>query len=120
MANEPKTLLQMAGASNAPPALSESTVVVIDAQREYTDGKLPLTNVQPALDEIGKLLKRARALQIPVIHIQHQGKAGGAFGPDTPGFDSPRRRTPHRAKRWYTNRCRTHSPRPISRAASPR
>ena len=42
---EPKTLLQMAGASNAPPPLSESTVVVIDAQREYTDGKLPLTNV---------------------------------------------------------------------------
>ena len=57
MANEPKTLLQMAGASNAPPALSDSTVVVIDAQREYTDGKLPLTNVQPALDEIGKLLE---------------------------------------------------------------
>ena len=43
--SEPKTLLQMAGASNAPPPLSESTVVVIDAQREYTDGKLPLTNV---------------------------------------------------------------------------
>ena len=43
--------------------------------------------MQPALDEIGKLLKRARALQIPVIHIQHQGKAGGAFGPDTPGFE---------------------------------
>ena len=42
MANEPKTLLQMAGASNTPPALSDSTVVVIDAQREYTDGKLPL------------------------------------------------------------------------------
>src|SRR5262245_24242076 len=77
MANEPKARWQRAGASNAPPPWSDSTVVVIDAQREYTDGKLPLTNVQPALDEIGKLLKRARALQIPVIHIQHQGKAGG-------------------------------------------
>jgi len=94
MANEPKTLLQMAGASNAPPALSESTVVVIDAQREYTDGKLPLTNVQPALAEIGKLLARARALHCPVIHIQHQGKAGGAFGPDTPGFEFASPSTP--------------------------
>ena len=84
---EPKTLLQMAGASSAPPPLSESTVVVIDAQREYTDGKLPLSDVQPALDEIGKLLRRARALQVPVIHIVHQGKPGGAFGPDTPGFE---------------------------------
>jgi len=94
MANEPKTLLQMAGASNAPPALSDSTVVVIDAQREYTDGKLPLVNVQGALAEIGKLLKRARALQIPVIHIQHQGKAGGAFGPDTTGFEFASPATP--------------------------
>src|SRR6478735_7445661 len=83
----PKTLLQMAGANPAPPPLSESTVVVIDAQREYTDGNLPLTDVEPALAEIGKLLKRARALQAPVIHIVHQGKAGGAFAPDTTGFE---------------------------------
>jgi nicotinamidase-related amidase len=84
----------MAGVSPAPPPLSESTVVVIDAQREYTDGKLPLTNVQPALAEIGKLLRRARALQIPVIHIVHQGKPGGAFGPDTPGFEVASPATP--------------------------
>ena len=99
MAGEPKTLLQMAGASNAPPPLSESTVVVIDAQREYTDGKLPLTNVKPALDEIGKLLRRARALQVPVIHIVHQGKPGGTFGPDTRGFEvaSPAKPAPGEA-----------------------
>jgi nicotinamidase-related amidase len=84
---EPKTLLQMAGANPAPPAISDSTIVVIDAQREYTDGKLPLDGVDAALAEIGKLLKRARALQVPVIHIQHQGKPGGAFGPDTKGFE---------------------------------
>ena len=94
MAAAPKTLLQMAGANPAPPPLSESTVVVIDAQREYTDGKLPLTNVQPALAEIGKLLRRARALQVPVIHIVHQGKPGGAFGPDTPGFEVASPATP--------------------------
>ena len=84
---KPKTLLEMAGVTPAPPALSDSTVVVIDAQREYTDGKLPLHNVEPALAEIGKLLRRARALQVPVIHIVHQGRPGGAFGPDTPGFE---------------------------------
>jgi nicotinamidase-related amidase len=96
---EPKTLLQMAGANPAPPAISESTIVVIDAQREYTDGKLPLDGVDAALAEIGKLLKRARALQVPVIHIQHQGKPGGAFGPDTAGFEiaSPARPAPGEA-----------------------
>jgi nicotinamidase-related amidase len=87
MTSAPKTLLQLSGVNPTPPPLSESTVVVIDAQREYTDGKLPLDKVQPALAEIGKLLKRARNLQVPVIHILHQGKAGGAFGPDTPGFE---------------------------------
>lgn len=84
---KPKTLLEMAGVTPVPPPLSQATVVVIDAQREYVDGKLPLSGVEPALTEIGKLLARARALQVPVIHIQHKGRPGGAFGPDTPGFE---------------------------------
>jgi nicotinamidase-related amidase len=91
---KPKTLLEMAGVTPAPPPLSESTVVVIDAQREYVDGKLPLTGVEPALAEIGRLLARARAAQAPVIHIVHQGRAGGAFGPDTPGFEVAAPATP--------------------------
>ena len=91
---KPKTLLEMAGVNPAPPALSDATVVVIDAQREYVDGKLPLHQVEPALAEIGKLLARARALRSPVIHIVHQGKAGGAFGPDTPGFEVASPATP--------------------------
>jgi nicotinamidase-related amidase len=99
MTAAPKTLLQLAGANPAPPSLADSAVVVIDAQREYTDGRLPLINVEPALAEIGKLLKRARALQIPVIHIQHQGKPGSAFGPDTTGFEiaSPAKPAPGEA-----------------------
>ena len=84
---KPKTLLEMAGVNPAPSALSDATVVVIDAQREYVDGKLPLHQVEPALAEIGKLLARARALRSPVIHIVHQGKTGGAFAPDTAGFE---------------------------------
>jgi nicotinamidase-related amidase len=91
---KPKTLLEMAGLTPTMPPLSESTVVVIDAQREYVDGKLPLVGVAPALAEIGKLLARARAAQAPVIHIVHQGRAGGAFGPDTPGFEIASPATP--------------------------
>ena len=83
----PKTLLEMAGVTPAPAPLSEATVVVIDAQREYVDGKLPLAGVDAALAEIGNLLVRARAARAPIIHIVHQGRAGGAFGPDTPGFE---------------------------------
>lgn len=82
----PKTLLEMAGVTPAPSSLSQAAVVVIDAQHEYVDGKLPLAGAGRALAEIAALLARARAAGTPVIHIQHRGKSGGAFGPDTPGY----------------------------------
>ncbi|MGE0719424.1 MAG: cysteine hydrolase family protein [Alphaproteobacteria bacterium] len=80
-----KTLLQMAGASPVPPPLGESAVVVIDAQNEYLDGRLPLPGVEPALATIARLLARARAAGAPVIHVAHVGKAGGLFDPDARG-----------------------------------
>jgi nicotinamidase-related amidase len=70
----PKTLLEMAGAKPAPLRLREAVVVVIDAQHEYVDGALPLPDVQPALQEIGRLLVRARRVMTPVIHIVHLGQ----------------------------------------------
>jgi nicotinamidase-related amidase len=82
----PKTLLEMAGAGSAPPRLRDSVLVVIDAQHEYVDGALALPGVRPALDEIGRLLVRARALRTPVIHIVHHGK-GDLFAPGSPGAE---------------------------------
>ncbi|KAB2877298.1 MAG: cysteine hydrolase [Pseudorhodoplanes sp.] len=82
----PKTLLELAGLSPAPSPLSQAALVVIDAQREYVDGRLPLPGVQAALGEIAALLARARRAGAPIIHVQHRGRPGGAFGPDTPGF----------------------------------
>lgn len=82
----PKTLLELAGLSPAPSALSAAVLIVIDAQHEYLDGKLPLTGMREALGEIAQLLARARKAGRPVIHVQHKGRPGGAFGPDTPGF----------------------------------
>jgi nicotinamidase-related amidase len=78
----PKTLLEMAGASATPPSLAQSVVVVIDAQREYVDGALPLSGVEEALSEIAQLLRQARAAGAPVIHVKHRGRAGGAFDPN--------------------------------------
>lgn len=82
MTDAPRTLLQMAGAPLDPSTLSESTLIVIDAQNEYRTGALPLTGVEDAVKEIAALLKRARAAGAPVIHIQHKGKPGGAFDLD--------------------------------------
>ncbi|MDH3229702.1 MAG: cysteine hydrolase [Alphaproteobacteria bacterium] len=79
MSDAPKTLLQMAGADLAPSKLSESTLVVIDAQNEYRSGALPLAGVDAAVREIAALLARARAAGAPVVHVQHKGRPGGAF-----------------------------------------
>jgi nicotinamidase-related amidase len=83
----PKTLLQMAGVTPTPSRLSEAVLVVIDAQREYVDGALPLNAVGPALDEIEHLLARARAAAAPIIHVVHHGKAGGPFAPGSDGAE---------------------------------
>jgi nicotinamidase-related amidase len=79
MTDAPKTLLQMTGADLAPSKLSDSTLVVIDAQNEYRSGALPLTGVDAAVAEIAALLKRARTSGVPVVHVQHRGRPGGAF-----------------------------------------
>lgn len=84
--SDPKTLMQMAGAEPRPFKLSESALVVIDAQREYLDGHLPLTGVEAALKQIATLLVAAREHGRPIIHVQHRGKPGGLFDPETDNF----------------------------------
>lgn len=82
----PKTLLELAGAPAGTPHLNDSVLIVIDAQHEYVDGKLPLNGIDAALAEIGALLTRARKAGVPIIHIKHRGRPNGAFGPNTAGF----------------------------------
>ena len=60
-----RTLLQAAGASLAPSRFRDSVVVIVDAQREYLDGALPLPGAGPALHVIAGLLHRARVADTP-------------------------------------------------------
>ena len=83
----PRTLLELAGAGAAPARLADSVVVVIDAQHEYVDGALPLPGVRPALEEIVRLLARARARRTPVIHIVHHAKSGKLFLAGSPSAE---------------------------------
>lgn len=45
----PLTLLQHAGVTPKPIELAKSVLVIIDAQNEYLDGKLPLPGIGPQL-----------------------------------------------------------------------
>lgn len=109
----PRTLMQMAGASSEPPPLAETALVLIDCQREYVDGALPLTGIGPALAETAKVLAAARAAGAPVIHVVHRGRPAAA--PSIPRDPtSPR---PTRGRRWLVRalskrRCPTPSPAP--------
>jgi nicotinamidase-related amidase len=76
------TLLEILNATPAPPRLSESAIVIVDAQREYVDGALPLYGVGEALVELKKLLERARKLGVPIFHIVHHAPEGApVFNP---------------------------------------
>ncbi len=84
--NTPRTLLDMAGASPAEVNADDSAVVMIDCQREYVDGILPLPGAEAALAECARLLALARERGLPVFHVRHKGRAGGLFDPDGPSF----------------------------------
>jgi len=75
-----RTILEMAGATPEPARLADAVLLIIDAQREYVDGALPLCGVAQALAVGGELLARARAARTPVVHILQRG-AGLLFNP---------------------------------------
>lgn len=86
----PRTLLDLAGVRLQPARLSEAVFVLIDVQREYQDGALPIAGLEGSLAQIRSLLDRARALGTPVVHVQHVGRAGGAlFASDGPHVAAP-------------------------------
>lgn len=79
MSTASTTLRQIAGLPAAPARLSESALVIVDAQNTYRRGVMQLVGVEPALDECARLLARARVLKTPVIHIQHDSGPGSPY-----------------------------------------
>lgn len=77
--SEPKTLLDLAGASLPQASLSNATLVMIDLQNEYSEGPLALHKIDSAVSHAATLLRRARDAGTPIVHIAHVGAPGGAF-----------------------------------------
>jgi nicotinamidase-related amidase len=80
------TMLQMAGAAPTPATMADGVLLIIDAQREYTDGLLPLPGVEAAVAALAILLEKARKAGAPVVHVRHQSK-GKAFNPSSTGYE---------------------------------
>ena len=79
MVKASQTLRDITGMGHHAAKLKDSALILIDIQNTYRRGVMQLTNVEPAIIEAQKLLKMARALKIPVIHIQHDAGVGSPY-----------------------------------------
>ena len=79
MVTASQTLRDISSMANQPAPLKDSALILIDLQNTYREGVMQLTDVEPAIIEAQKLLKIARELEIPVIHIQHDAGAGSPY-----------------------------------------
>jgi len=79
MSNTPTTLRDIVGLGHQPANLSHSALIMVDCQNTYRKGVMQLTGVEKAILEAKALLERARALNIPIIHIQHDGGVGSPY-----------------------------------------
>jgi nicotinamidase-related amidase len=73
------TLRDLMGLGDAPAALGQSTLIMIDCQNTYRKGVMQLEGVEAALAEAAQLLTRARAAGIPVFHIMHDAGEGSPY-----------------------------------------
>jgi len=82
-----KTFAELFGFGHPAARLRDAIVIVIDMQREYLDGAVPLPDLQSALKGTAELLALARANNTPVIHVVNKGPAGNLlFNPEGPYY----------------------------------
>jgi len=79
-----KSFRQMLGAPPSVASPSDSTLIIIDAQNEYSEGQLKVTNATASREVIASLLSKYRSAGGEVVHIVHKTPAGAPiFTPDT-------------------------------------
>jgi len=75
---------QIIGVPPSTASTKDSTLVIIDAQNEYAEGKLAVANVQTSRKVIESLLQKYRAANGNVVHVVHDTPAGSpVFTPGT-------------------------------------
>ncbi len=73
------TLRDVIGLDGRPPRLSESALILIDFQNTYRTGVMALEGAEAALAAGARLLERARAAGVPVVHVVNDGGAGTPY-----------------------------------------
>ena len=79
MVTASQTLRDITGMGYNAAGLKDSALIMVDCQNTYRHGMMQLTNVEAAIIEAQKLLQMARALHVPIIHIQHDAGVGSPY-----------------------------------------
>jgi len=76
---ELKTIRDIAGLSDAASAISDSALIIIDAQNTYCEGVMKLEGMDAALNNCQNLLERFRKAHRPIFHIRHDAGPGSPY-----------------------------------------
>ena len=77
--SELKTIRDIAGLGDESTSISDSALIIIDAQNTYCEGIMKLDGMEKALKECRLLLDRFRKAGRPVFHIQHDAGPGSPY-----------------------------------------
>lgn len=79
-----KTIRDIAGLGHTSSSISDSALIIIDAQNTYCEGVMKLDGVEEALKECRLLLDRFRQAGRPVFHIRHDAGTGTPYDVTSP------------------------------------
>jgi nicotinamidase-related amidase len=65
---------------------SKTALLIIDVQLGMFEENTPVHNATELLTKLAALITRARAEQVPVIYVQHNGPEGDSIAPNTTGW----------------------------------
>ena len=82
----PKTLLSFAGFTRPALNMKTTALLIIDAQQEYSKGRLPISGWRDSSKKIAELIRFFRSKSGHVIFIFQDGRKGGLFDPETDLF----------------------------------
>jgi len=77
--SELKTIRDIAGLGDESTSISDSALIIIDAQNTYCEGIMKLDGMEKALKECRLLLDRFRKAGRPVFHIRHDAGQGSPY-----------------------------------------
>lgn len=66
--------------------MTKKALIIIDVQLGMFDESNPVYQGDILLEKIRRLISKARTVEMPIVYVQHNAKAGQALEPGNPGW----------------------------------